>query len=372
MHQLKKLILVFLLFGLAYPQPVGTQTDCLCDDIPLLGDIFSCQDVYDEQLCDAGFITAGRFCECTCGYCALNTTDPLVNTEQQDVLAKVKSGDLNVASPACTTSRQRCQQKCGGDIYSIVFDCDTNGEAQQCLCDGQKLDGLFRTFGLDAQSYGKQVIPSPSPVSFVTTFTQTSGPASATASASASSQLNSIRSSAKLQTIEDRCMLLVDDDILQGLIETVNMVRGDPMKYRDQYKCDASKFLANVSSPVRGDLVLDQKLNYASSNHSCWQAEFDNIDHTGKDGSSPGTRAKWQEYEWMLVGETLAYNYPLDDLLEVVLAWYCSPSHRDILASCFMVEAGVGVALNFKGEPYYTLMAACPKSDSSRCTCRQN
>eukprot|EP01025_Chloroclados_australasicus_P029736 TRINITY_DN296_c0_g4_i1.p1 TRINITY_DN296_c0_g4~~TRINITY_DN296_c0_g4_i1.p1 ORF type:complete len:427 (+),score=23.01 TRINITY_DN296_c0_g4_i1:184-1281(+) len=360
-----KFVVLVVLLLLCNISAQGDETSCLCDDIPLLEGVFSCENTLEENLCDSDFIVKGGFCTCTCGRCNL-TTSPKVTT---DTAEKVKLGDLTPGGAECEASRQMCIEQCGGDIYSTVIDC--NSSATQCVCDGQKLDGLFRSFGVDAQSYGKQTFDN-TEVTASASSTSTSTSATATATASSSARLDTIRSTTNVQTIEDRCMLLVDEEILQSLIETVNMVRGDPAAYIDQYECDATQFLDQVSLPVRGDFVLNEKLNYASTNHSCWQAEFDNIDHTGKDGSSPGVRAGWQNYDWALVGETLAYNYPIDNLLEVVLAWYCSPTHRDILASCFMAEAGVGIAFNFQGEPYYTIMAACPKSDVTQCTCQEN
>eukprot|EP01023_Acetabularia_acetabulum_P036553 TRINITY_DN3455_c0_g2_i3.p1 TRINITY_DN3455_c0_g2~~TRINITY_DN3455_c0_g2_i3.p1 ORF type:complete len:372 (+),score=53.18 TRINITY_DN3455_c0_g2_i3:122-1237(+) len=342
-----------------------TPQDCLCKDVPLIDEIFTCNDTVSLDLCDSQFVILGGYCQCSCGRCNAISTKM---SYDQGVVEGVQTGDLNSGSENCSAAQLRCQEECG-DIYSTVLQCDENGQNEICSCEGQKLDGLFRTFGVDAAKYGKQTFDDSTIVS-VSASSSSSGSASATAVASASATpLDRIRSTANVRDISGQCTLLIDEQIERKFLETVNMVRGNPKAYSGMYSCDESEFIEQVSNPIRAALTLDPKLIHAANNHSCWQAEFDTIDHTGKEGSSPGVRAKWQKYDWALVGETLAYNYPIDNLLDVVLAWYCSPSHRDILASCFMVEAGLGIALNAKGEPYYTIMAACPKSDVSKCTC---
>lgn len=86
------------------------------------------------------------------------------------------------------------------------------------------------------------------------------------------------------------------------------------------------------------DLVWDSRLEAAAARHAEDMARHAYFDHTGRDGSDAGDRARRAGYEWRRIGETLARHQRSVD--ETVEAWLASPGHCRQLLDPRYVEVG--------------------------------
>jgi len=102
-----------------------------------------------------------------------------------------------------------------------------------------------------------------------------------------------------------------------------------------------------------GPVRTDERLRTAARGHSADMAANNYFSHTGRDGSSPGDRARRAGYtQW--IGENIAYGYrtPTD----VMRGWMDSSGHRRNILNCSARAIGVGLAYNPRGTPYWTQM----------------
>jgi hypothetical protein len=85
-------------------------------------------------------------------------------------------------------------------------------------------------------------------------------------------------------------------------------------------------------------------------------------------GKKVSDRAQDAGYKYFLVEENIAYNQK--DAAAVVTAWMNSPHHRENLLNPDITQIGIGIALNAKGEPYYTQDFGRPESAGAKATAK--
>lgn len=95
---------------------------------------------------------------------------------------------------------------------------------------------------------------------------------------------------------------------------------------------------ADGARPVSVDLRLVD----AATGHARELARGEASGHVGRDGSSPGTRARRAAYPWGRVGETVASGFRT--AREVVEGWLASEPHRAVLLDSRYRDVGVGTA----------------------------
>jgi len=103
-------------------------------------------------------------------------------------------------------------------------------------------------------------------------------------------------------------------------------------------------------------LTADHSLMEAAQRHSQEMAAANNMAHTLPGSALPSLtdRAAAVQYRYASLGENIAYNQA--DASSVVASWMNSPPHRQNMLSTTFTDIGVGLARNFRGEPYYTMM----------------
>ncbi len=87
-------------------------------------------------------------------------------------------------------------------------------------------------------------------------------------------------------------------------------------------------------------LQPSDSLNAASRFHSKDMAGNNFFDHAGRDGSSPGERAKASGYPSTFVAENIAWGYRTPEA--VVEGWMTSQGHRSNVLNCMYVHVGIG------------------------------
>jgi uncharacterized protein YkwD len=104
-------------------------------------------------------------------------------------------------------------------------------------------------------------------------------------------------------------------------------------------------------------LVPNEKLFQAARAHSANMARYSRLDHN-VDGSDMGGRVRAAGYGFVAAGENIAWN-PRDPA-EAIRTWMNSEGHRANILSREFTEAGVAVAVNSRGERYWTQVFARP------------
>lgn len=104
-------------------------------------------------------------------------------------------------------------------------------------------------------------------------------------------------------------------------------------------------------------LQIDARLMQAAQGHSNEQAFFNNMTHTGSNGSNAGQRITAAGYVWTGWAENVAFGQR--DAAAVVSAWMDSKSHRENNLGSY-THVGVGLAFNASGTPYWTMVFANP------------
>jgi uncharacterized protein YkwD len=118
--------------------------------------------------------------------------------------------------------------------------------------------------------------------------------------------------------------------------------------------------LVNIERGRHGlpPMAHNDQLAQAAQLHSEEQALYQEMSHTGKDGSNPGDRIARTGYVFRSWGENVAFGY--GSAQSVMNAWMDSPGHRaNILSS--NTEIGLGLAFSSTGAPYYTQVFATPR-----------
>jgi len=99
-------------------------------------------------------------------------------------------------------------------------------------------------------------------------------------------------------------------------------------------------------------LGLDPELTEAAQEHSDDMARTGIMDHTGSDGSDPGTRVENCGYNWQSVAENIAFGF--SDEESCMYNWMNSPGHRANILSADNEHFGSAVSYSSDGLPYYT------------------
>ncbi len=125
--------------------------------------------------------------------------------------------------------------------------------------------------------------------------------------------------------------------IAYQVLRLVNRARANPRV------CGRSAFQA---APA---LRLEATLNGAAMGHAQDMLRFGYFDHTGHDGSSPGTRVAASGYRYRLVGENIAEGPQSPQ--EVVQGWLDSPGHCQNIMNPAFTDMGLAFAANAAGRP---------------------
>lgn len=88
-----------------------------------------------------------------------------------------------------------------------------------------------------------------------------------------------------------------------------------------------------------GPVAWNDKLEQAALAHSQDMNKNSYFDHTGLDGSTPGTRVTLAGYQWMAVGENIALGYTSEKA--VVDAWIASEDHCKNIMNGLFTDMGV-------------------------------
>jgi len=112
--------------------------------------------------------------------------------------------------------------------------------------------------------------------------------------------------------------------------------------------CAVNKFRVSRKLPPLG---LDDSLNRAAQEHSVLQARTNTMSHslTGEPGLME--RCSIKNAKWSSVSENVAMGQQSID--QVMQSWINSPNHlKNLLSNA--THFGSGMALNSKGNPYWT------------------
>lgn len=101
-------------------------------------------------------------------------------------------------------------------------------------------------------------------------------------------------------------------------------------------------------------LVLDERLSRAAAMQSEAQAGRSWIGHSGSDGSMPKARAARAGYHAKIASENVASGQK--SFSDVLSFWKQSSGHRTNLLRPNVTAAGVAMAKNKNGRPYWTLV----------------
>ncbi len=102
-------------------------------------------------------------------------------------------------------------------------------------------------------------------------------------------------------------------------------------------------------------------LERAAIEHTQDMARNNYMDHTGRDGSSPGDRATRAGYKWKTIGENLASGIVTPE--QAVKGWVGSPHHCENLMDPQFTQMSVAYAVNpsSTGGVYWTQLFGTPR-----------
>jgi uncharacterized protein YkwD len=106
------------------------------------------------------------------------------------------------------------------------------------------------------------------------------------------------------------------------------------------------------------EFVANEKLFQAARGHSMNMARKGQLNHT-LDGKGMTERIRDAGYAFREAGENVAWNQR--DAPNVVCTWMNSAGHRSNILNGNYTEIGIGVAINDRGERYWTQVFARPQ-----------
>ena len=106
------------------------------------------------------------------------------------------------------------------------------------------------------------------------------------------------------------------------------------------------------------------QLAQAANNHNNDMAAGNFLDHTGSNGSNPGTRITATGYSWSTYGENILYQFADNDTT-AYNTWFNSSGHYANMVNGAFCEIGIDKVLAFNGRWYYTMVLAAPRSGCS-------
>jgi uncharacterized protein YkwD len=137
--------------------------------------------------------------------------------------------------------------------------------------------------------------------------------------------------------------------VIRRVLELTNQARSHARR------CGAEAF------PAAPPLALaPSSLERAAVEHSQDMANHSYLDHTGRDGTTPGDRVTRAGYKWKTIGENLASGVMTPD--DVVNGWVGSPHHCENVMSSRFTEMTVAYAVNpsSSGGIYWTQIFGTP------------
>jgi uncharacterized protein YkwD len=123
-----------------------------------------------------------------------------------------------------------------------------------------------------------------------------------------------------------------------------------------------ARLCGSVPFPAAPPLTLGpSSLERAAIEHSQDMAKNDYMDHTGRDGSTPGDRVTRAGYKWKTVGENLASGVVTPE--QAVKGWVGSPHHCENLMAAQFTQMTIGYAANpsSTGGVYWTQLFGTPR-----------
>jgi len=132
-------------------------------------------------------------------------------------------------------------------------------------------------------------------------------------------------------------------DFASEMLRLVNDAR------RSGYDCGSRGVFAATAA-----LTLESRLATAAQGHADDMDSQSYFSHTGRDGSTVGSRVTRQGYAWSRVGENIAYGYA--DADRVMAGWLSSDGHCANIMNPGYTELGVG-----KGGLYWVQVFARPQ-----------
>jgi hypothetical protein len=103
------------------------------------------------------------------------------------------------------------------------------------------------------------------------------------------------------------------------------------------------QYLAYRARSGLSALALSDQLTGVAEDYGCLMAEHGHFDHTGPDGSDPGSRAAAAGYAFCLIAENLALNP--DTPVKALRGWIVSPGHRANLRLAEATEYGLALVV---------------------------
>jgi uncharacterized protein YkwD len=147
----------------------------------------------------------------------------------------------------------------------------------------------------------------------------------------------------------------------QGSPEQPIAIRSAAVKPLVLTTADKCTAIANAERKKAGlrALVQHRTVNAVALAHSKYQASINKMTHTGKGGSSAGTRLTAAGYRWRTWGENVAYGYA--DCAAVLRGWMNSPGHKANILNRNFTHIGIGVAKAANGRLYWTMVLSAPR-----------
>lgn len=105
-------------------------------------------------------------------------------------------------------------------------------------------------------------------------------------------------------------------------------------------------------------LVQEKKLSKAAAIHAQDMADEETMSHKGSDGSSPADRVQKCGYDFLRIGENVAFGQ--DSPKEVVSEWLESPPHRKNILGNY-TDIGASVKKSKRGKLYWCVEFGVPK-----------
>ena len=109
----------------------------------------------------------------------------------------------------------------------------------------------------------------------------------------------------------------------------------------------------------RGQMRYNATLSQSAQGHACDMAINGFFDHHGRNGSTPGQRAKQAGYRYCQIAENLTYGAIYRSPEQAMGAWLNSPGHLANLRLRDVTEFGLGLAGDLR-NPYWVLVVAKP------------
>ena len=101
-------------------------------------------------------------------------------------------------------------------------------------------------------------------------------------------------------------------------------------------------------------VLADPRLQRAAGSHACDSATRGRMGHDGSDGSTLSDRVARQGYDFREIAENVAMGYP--SAQAVLRGWIDSRGHRRNMLMRRAQDAGLGLAIDAKGEMHWVLV----------------